>query len=612
MDFAVLVKVVPAVEQLRFDPDGKTLIRTGVPSFLNPNDARAVRIAVQLRRPGERVTVISMGIPEAEAQLRETFAFGADRVVLLTDRALAGSDTLVTARVLYRAVRVVGHDLIMAGDRSIDSETGQVGPELAALLDVPVLTSARTLTRSSGDDVLEVVSETGAGWNRFRFSPPAVVTVNERILRKAPKPTPAETARALDMPVESWSIHDLGVTAESVGLEGSPTRVRAVDNEEPERHPRVFSEGGIEARIEAAARAVESLLRAPLVRPAPLLPLPTALPPGDREVLVLVSGPTGATDPANFGVLSELRRWGSHVWPSALWAGRVPTEEVRAKVARTGAARGFVIPLGQPHVGSRAAARCLGRVLEIHPSMAGVVVLAHAFGREVAGQFAALQSLGLTGDAVGLSADAAGELSWRKPAFGGGLVATIHSRTRPSVATVRPGALVPSEDSTAAPLRLETLPEPTPVPEPVLVESGDELDPRWGDLETARVVLIAGMGLGGPENLPALQPTLSAWRAALGGTRRVIDAGWLPGGRQVGLTGMSLAADLAVLIGTSGAGNHLIGLRRTRVLLAVNPEPSAPVFQRVDVGIVGRWAEVLPRLTDRLTALARGRSGASG
>jgi electron transfer flavoprotein alpha subunit len=610
MDFAVLVKVVPAVEQLRFDPERKTLIRTGVPSFLNPNDARAVRIAVQLRKPGERVTVLSMGIPEVEAQLRETFAFGADRVILLTDRALAGSDTLVTARLLHRAVRAVGHDLILAGDRSIDSETGQVGPEVAALCEVPVLTSVRTLTRSSSDDTLEVVSETGTGWNRLRFTPPAVVTVNERILRKAPKPTSAETARALEKPVESWGIHDLGVAAESVGLAGSPTRVRAVDNEEPDRHPRVFGEGGLDARVEAAASAVESLLRAPPVRPAPLPPLPNSL-PEDREVLVLVSGPTGATDPASFGALSELRRWGSHVWPSALWVGRTPTDSDRETVARHGAARGYLIPSDRPFIDSRRAARALDQILDVRRSLAAVVVLAHAFGRAIAAQFAAPRGLGLTGDAVGLSANAAGEILWRKPAFGGGLVASIHSRTRPSTATVRPGAFTPSVDPIARTVLVQEFSGRASGREPELVESRQERDPHWGDLDSARVVLIAGMGLGGPEKLLELQPTLSAWRAALGGTRRVVDAGWLPGSQQVGLTGTSVAADLAVLIGVSGAGNHLIGLRRTRALLAVNPDPAAPVFQRVDVGIVGGWAEVLPRLTDRLGALARARAGAS-
>ena len=608
MDFAVLVKVVPAAELFRFDPDRKTLIRTGVQSFLNPYDSRAVRIAVQLRRPGERVTVLSMGLPESEAQLRDTYAFGADRVVLLTDRALAGSDTLVTARVLHAALGNVSHDIVLAGERSIDSDTGQVGPEVAALLDVPVLTAVRSLTRAPDRDELEAVSETGSGgWRRFRFSPPAVVTVNERILRKAPRPTADEQAQAQRRPVERRGLADLGLLPESVGLEGSPTLVRSVETVEPDRHPRIFTNGPLDARIESAAVAVESLLAVPAARPADLAPV-LASGSDNREVMVLVSGPDGATDRASLATLSELRRWGSHVWPSAVWVGRDPNEAERNEVGRAGAVRGYRIPSDRSYVGSRTVARALDHLIASRPGVAGLVVPAHPFGREVGGQLAARRELGLTGDAIGLSANSAGELVWLKPAFGGSIVARIRSRTRPSLATVRPGALVRSEDRNAPPLPVHELPWVPSDREPDLVESGGEAEVSWGNLDEARVALIVGMGLGGPEHLPALRPILTAWRAALGGTRRVIDAGWLPGSQQVGLTGRSLAVDLAVLVGVSGAGNHLVGLRRTRVLLALNPDPAAPVFQRVDVGIVGGWAEVLPQLTARLAPVARARS----
>lgn len=611
MDFAILVKVVPAVEQIRYDPGRLTLIRSGVQSFLNPYDSRAVRIAVQLRRREERVTVLSMGPPQSEVQLRETFAFGADRVILLTDPALAGSDTLVTARVLHAALEAVGHDVILAGERSIDSETGQVGPEVAALLDVPVVTSVRSLTRSPDGDELEMVAETGSGWNRFRLVPPAVITVNERILRKASPPTDEERLRAAPMTVDTQSVRDLGFAPESVGLEGSRTIVRAVDNEEPERHPRIFGEGALSERIAGASAAVEELLSAPATRPARLPPISLSI-PDDREVLVLVSGSDGATESATLGAVSELRRWGSHVWPSAVWVGRKPSDVDRDAVAKAGAVRGYWIPTDRPYIGSRTAARGLDHLLSFRPELAGFLLLANSFGREVGGQLAARRGLGLTGDAVGLSVNAAGVLVWRKPAFGGGLVASIRSRNRPSLATVRPGALISSEDPDARPLEVHEQPWVPSDHEPELMDSGREFDPRWGDLSTARIVVTVGLGLGGPENLPALEPTIRAWKAALGGTRRVVKHGWLPGGRQVGLTGVSVAADLAVLIGVGGAGNHLIGLRRTRVLVAINPDPAAPVFQRVDVGIVGGWAEVLPRLTDRWTVFARGRSAASG
>ena len=606
MDFAVLVKVVPAIEQIRFDPDRKTMIRLGVQSFLNPHDSRATRIAVQLRRPGERVTVFSMGPPEAAVQLRETFALGADRVVLLSDRALAGSDTLVTARVLRAALGAEGHDIVLAGERSIDSDTGQVGPEVAALLDVPVLTAARSLIRTFDGRAFEAVTESETGWNRFRFTPPAVVTVNERILRKLPPSTPLDRARTQQMSVEVLGVSELGLEAAHVGLGGSPTVVRTVENEEPERHPRVFAEGTLDSRINAAVATIEELLQAPPIRPAPLPPLPIGL-PENRQVLVLVSGPAGATESASLAVLSEIRRWGPMVWPSAVWVGRVPSEAERVEVARSGAGRGYWVPTEGPFVGSRTAAHALDQLLTTRSNVAGVVVLAHQFGREVAGQLAAWRGLGLTGDAVGLTVDDSGELVWRKPAFGGGLVASILSRTRPSLATVRPGAMVRGEDIAARTLEVLETAAVSPRQGPELVESGRELETRWGDLSSARVVVIAGMGLGGPENLPALAPTLQAWNAALGATRRVVDAGWLPGCQQVGLTGRSVAADLAVLVGVGGAGNHLVGLRRTRVVLAVNQDPAAPVFQRADVGIVGGWAEVVPRLTVRLATCARSR-----
>jgi electron transfer flavoprotein alpha subunit len=611
MDFAVLVKVVPDVERLRYDLDRKTLVRTGVASYLNPNDARAVRIAVRLRRPGERVTVVSMGLPEAEGPLRETFAFGADRVVLLTDPALAGSDTLVTARVLHRSLHTVGHDLVLAGEKSIDSETGQIGPEVAALLGVPVVTSVRSLTRNADGAGLEAIAETGTGWSRLRCATPAVVTVNERILRKAGKPTPADLARSQQMTVETPSVSDLGLPPRSLGLEGSPTFVRTVEDEEPRRHARIFAGGEIATQVDDAARMVEELLRSPAVRPAPPPRLPASL-ADDREVLVLVSGSSGETDPSSLGALSELRRWGSHVWPSAVWVGREPSEADRVRVARAGAARGYLVPTVNPYVGSATAARAIDTLLTSRPALAGVIFLADSFGREVGGQLAAHRGLGLTGDAVGFSVDASGELTWRKPAFGGGLVASIRTRTRPSLATVRPGSFARSEDPGTSPVPVERLTGVTAGPDPELLEHREEYDPRWGELGSARVVLIAGMGLGGPGNLPALFPTLSAWKAALGATRRVVDEGWLPGGQQVGLTGTSVAADLAVLIGVSGAGNHMIGLRRTRVLLAVNPDPSAPVFRRVDVGIVNGWSEVLPELTRRLAPLAQARAVAVG
>ena len=116
MTIAVLVKVVPELDRLTFDPTTRTVRRAGAPLYLNPFDQRALLVALTLReRAEEEVVVVSMGPPDARPPLLEALALGADRVLLVSDRALAGSDTLVTARVLASALRPIGARLVLAG-----------------------------------------------------------------------------------------------------------------------------------------------------------------------------------------------------------------------------------------------------------------------------------------------------------------------------------------------------------------------------------------------------------------------------------------------------------------------------------------------------------------
>src|SRR5215471_13132339 len=154
MRIVVLIKQVPEVSELRFDPASKRLQRDGVPSLINPFDRRAVLEALRLRQErGGSVAVVTMGPPQASSALEECASLGVDRVVHLSDRGFAGADTLATARALARAVDRLGADLVLAGRYSIDAETGQVGPEVAELLGVPFLGGVRRLVldeRSAG------------------------------------------------------------------------------------------------------------------------------------------------------------------------------------------------------------------------------------------------------------------------------------------------------------------------------------------------------------------------------------------------------------------------------------------------------------------------------
>src|SRR5262245_853946 len=149
MRFLVFIKQVPDSSEIRFDSKNKTLVRDGVKNIVNPYDRRAISEAIRKRdESGGEVVVATMGPAQAREALSEAIVMGADRAVHLQDRRLAASDTLATARVLAAAANKIGFDIIFVGQASTDSETGQIGPELAEFLNLPCAVGGRKLDYS--------------------------------------------------------------------------------------------------------------------------------------------------------------------------------------------------------------------------------------------------------------------------------------------------------------------------------------------------------------------------------------------------------------------------------------------------------------------------------
>ncbi len=226
-----------------------------------------------------------------------------------------------------------------------------------------------------------------------------------------------------------------------------------------------------------------------------------------------------------------------------------------------------------------------------------ILVPSTAWGREVAGRVAAALGAGLTGDAVDLEVCDGRLLAW-KPAFGGQLVAAIRADSPTQMATVRVGVLP----------TLVARAETEPVLESRTVVGTSRVcvlaRVREDDLDVlAEAPVVVGVGRGvDPGDYPALDPLLAVLGAELGATRKVTDNGWLPRARQIGITGRSVAPRLFVSIGASGKFNHMVGVRSAGTVLAINPDPDAPVFGVADVGIVGDWREVVPALVAALAA----------
>jgi electron transfer flavoprotein alpha subunit len=194
-------------------------------------------------------------------------------------------------------------------------------------------------------------------------------------------------------------------------------------------------------------------------------------------------------------------------------------------------------------------------------------------------------------------------VAW-KPAFGGGLVAAVRARTAVQMVTVRAGVLATNQP------RLPGLPLPTVVevePRGRVVVHGTRREDDFDELLRADVVVGVGQGVD-PGDYAGLDPLLAVLGARLGATRKVTDKGWLPHARQIGVTGHSIAPRLYVALGLSGTLNHLVGVRAAGTVVAVNPDPDAPVHAAADVGIVADWRVAVPVLVRHLRERPRARS----
>jgi electron transfer flavoprotein alpha subunit len=188
-----------------------------------------------------------------------------------------------------------------------------------------------------------------------------------------------------------------------------------------------------------------------------------------------------------------------------------------------------------------------------------------------------------------------------KPAFGGTIVAPILSRTRPEMATVRPGMLHAARPDASRAVVVDALAVPATVARVRVVASSPLAGDAAAALDTARVVLGVGKGIG-PDAVAGVAALAERLGAGLAATREVTDLGWLPRQHQVGLTGRAIAPRLYVGLGISGAMEHMVGLRRAGTIVAVNKSPKAPISKVADVTVLADVHELLPHLEGVLRA----------
>lgn len=265
LDLIVLVKLVPDIEKVKFNTEKGRIDRSSAEAEVNPFDLNALEAALRIKEELDgKITVVSMGPSQAELALRDALARGADKAILLTDRRFAGADTLATSYTLTSAIKKAGSfDLILCGEKTVDGDTGQVGPEVAQHLGIPHISYVSEIRNVSKEKIL-VRSDMSEYYYLIESKLPALITVTKDI-NKPRLPSLRDKLKARRAEVKCWTAKDLADVADvsRFGFSGSPTTVsRITIPSETGRKGKIFR--GKPGKV--VKKLVEELLKERIVR----------------------------------------------------------------------------------------------------------------------------------------------------------------------------------------------------------------------------------------------------------------------------------------------------------------------------------------------------------
>jgi electron transfer flavoprotein alpha subunit len=626
-----VLKQVPDATDIRFDPITLNLIREGIPSIVNPFCLNALEEAIRLReRFGGTVTAVSMGPLQAQEGLREAIAVGADRGVLVSDREMAGADTLATSYTLWKAVIRIAEtepfDLVLSGKVAIDGETGQVPPGLAVRFGIPIITNVTKIEKLDLDSRFIVAKHRfDDGIETVKARLPAVLTITEEA-NKPRKFTIEGMLRAKSTNIELWDKNAMRADPSLLGLKGSPTIVKKVFPPSGRKQGEKFD--GTSDPRGATRWLVEKLASVHALGPAPPKALEVAPQLANQE-LRTNDPSTGnlkndsAENSIKFG---EVWVWVEHLHGKAvqvswellgegkrlagIYATKLGALVIGNNVSHL-AKEAFVHGADKVYVVEDPAledyrtqpyAIAMSQVVKKHKPEA-LLVGGTIRGRDLAGSTATFLETGLIADCTALDVDMeTGTFLGTRPDYGGNLMSTIICpKHRPTMATVRPRVMksLPVDPERTG----EIIDENVSIkPEDLNTNVLDfvPIEKVGVRLEDAQVIVSGGRGIGSAKNFHLIEDLASALRAQVGASRAAVRAGWIGPDHQVGQTGLTVRPRLYVAVGISGAIQHIVGIMNVDYIVAINRDPNAPIFKMADFGIVGDLFKVVPALIDEL------------
>ena len=607
------LKQVPDERELGMDPETGSLLRANAGSIPNPGDDAALELALQLKEklaqqdnPTES-TALTMGPAAARASLRRALSLGFDRAIQLRDSAFAGSDVLMTAKTLALAIQSLdtAPDMIFCGEASSDGDTGQLPAELSVFLNYAFLPQVTEILSLEGQ-VLRAMVEMDGIKQEVEVELPVVLQVNaaSQTLRF---PSFRDRLEANKKPLELWTREDLsGVDEMDLGYTGSPTKIRKMAapvfhragirlkvEEHPDFLQKLFTAEDPEAYIDELVEAYggKKFIR----EEASPLPSASDVPPKEPAMIVVRHEAEDLSYALEF--ISKLQSAGD--FPVELCSVKDAScdnhSDLEALEAQLTANMDRWRVYHNDHILSsmEAAGLLANRAKEVKASL--LIFPATDWGRALGPLVAAKLETGMTAAVTELSYH---DGAWEqvRPAYGGMVLATVITPDhRPIMMTVQPRVWDVQLKDNRSGVREDYVSEETK--SPVRILSSVKADSEELLLDQAKRILVLGGGIPDEESLGAWTDLAARYGYDWGVSRALVMGYLAEHERQIGVSGISVKPEIALLIGAYGTSQTMSGLSQAGRLLAINSDPEAKIFDQVDLGFVGDYHEFLKHIT---------------
>jgi len=601
------IKYVP--KNLENNFNGREIVREGTTGCINPADMFAIEEAIRIKeKTASEAVGLCMGVMSAEQSLKNAIAMGLDEVYLATDKLFAGSDTYATSYILSKCIEYIGnYDLIILGKQSIDGDTGQVAPELASHLKIPCIMNVVSLEINGNYQVrCKVLTE--RGYSLYVSRLPIAVSVLKGI--NEPRiPSVSGLLKSQSKKIKTLNAETLKVNILKCGLNGSPTRVTSIRKNFFEKRNSLDITSNY---LSIFDDLINNILHSKIVSTNPkneVKEFETNNSTNCNEIWVVAEAVDGVITEATLQLITK----------ASILAEK---RDAAVSVVYFGEENAYLLPtLAQYgadniYVAYNVKNDCLfdERIVhvlvsackEYHPEI--ILYPSTVWGRWLAPTVAVQVSTGLTADCLDLQIDSeTGCMIQTRIAFSGNLIADIVCpNNRPQMATVRPNVFIKSIRFNSSNIKLINISKFAEGDSRISLVERNTDDISATKLYNSDIIVAGGRGMQSKDNFRLLFELAELINGAVAATRAVVDSNWVDYSHQVGQTGIYVMPKLYIAFGISGASEHIIGMRDSACIVAINTNPGVPIIGISDYYIVGDCINIIKNLINRFKVKEKG------